>query len=76
MELSVHRFQPLLIDMGVDLSRRNVGVPEHLLNDAQIGAVAQQMRGKTVSEQMRINVLFQSGVSRFLFHDLPDSRGR
>ena len=72
----MHGFQSLLIDMGVNLRRRNVGMPEHFLNNAQIGAVAQQMSGETVPEQMRINVLFQAGVPRFFFHDLPDSGGR
>ena len=40
MKLVVHRFQPLLIDMRINLGRRNIGVPKHFLDDAQIGAVA------------------------------------
>ena len=40
MKLVVHRFQPLLIDMRVNLRGRNVGVPKHFLDDAQIGAIA------------------------------------
>ena len=76
MKLAVHGFQSLLIDVRIDLRCRNVGVAEHFLDDAQIGAVAQQVRRETVPEQMRVNVLFQAGVPRFLFHDLPDTRGR
>jgi len=49
MELSMDSFEPLLIDVGVNLCRGNIGVAEHFLDDAQIGAVAEQMRGKTVS---------------------------
>jgi hypothetical protein len=48
MKFPVNRFQPLLIHVGINLRRRNVGVPEHFLNDPQIGAVAQQMRRETV----------------------------
>ncbi len=59
--------------MGVDLRRRNVGVTEHFLNDAQIGAVPQQMRREAVSQKMGVNALFESGVSRMFFHDLPDA---
>ena len=72
----MHRFQTLLIDVRVNLGRRNVGVAEHLLNDPQVGAVAQQVRREAVPEQMRINIFFQACVARFFFHDLPDSRGR
>ena len=61
----MHSFQALLIDMCINLRRRNVGVAEHLLNDAQIGAVAQQMRREAVPEQVWINILFQPSVPGF-----------
>src|SRR5207244_5627989 len=64
MKLSMHCLQPLLIDVRINLRRRDVGVPKHLLNDAQIGAIAQQMRREAVPEQMRITVLFQARVAR------------
>ena len=72
----MHCFQALLIDVGINLRRRNVGVAEHFLNDAQVGAVAQQMRREAVPEQMRINILFQPSVPGFFLNDLPDPRGR
>ena len=56
MELSMYRFEPLLIDVGVNLRCGDIGVAEHVLDDAQIGAVTEQMRGKAVPEQVRINV--------------------
>jgi hypothetical protein len=40
MILVMDRLQPLLIDVRVNLRRRNVGVPEHLLNNSQIRTVA------------------------------------
>jgi hypothetical protein len=76
MKLSMNGLQPLLVDMSVNLRRRNVGMSEHLLDDPEIGAVAEKVRRKTVSEQMRIDVRFQAGMPRMLFHNLPDSRGR
>jgi hypothetical protein len=36
-------------NMRVNLRRRNIGVSEHLLNRANIGAVLNQMRRKTMS---------------------------
>ena len=57
MKLSVYGLKPLLIDMGVNLRCGNIRVAEHFLDDAQVGAVPQQMRRKTVPEKMGINVL-------------------
>ena len=74
MKLPVYGLKPLLIDMGVNLRCRNICVAEHFLNDAQVGAIAQQMRRKTVPEKMGINVLLQPGVPRTFFYDLPDAR--
>jgi hypothetical protein len=48
MKLPVHGLQPLLVHVRVNLRRRNVRVPEHFLDDPEIGAVAQQMRRETV----------------------------
>jgi hypothetical protein len=39
MKFPVHRFQSLLIDMRVNLGRRDIGMAEHLLNDAQVSAI-------------------------------------
>jgi hypothetical protein len=41
MKLPMHSFQSLLIDMRIDLRRRNIGVAEHFLDDPKIGAVPQ-----------------------------------
>jgi hypothetical protein len=73
MKLPVHSFQSLLIDMRIDLGRGNIGMPEHFLDDAQIGAVPEEVRREAVTQKVRINVLFQSRASRMFFHDLPDT---
>ena len=74
MKLAMHSLQPLLIDMGVDLRRRYVGVAQHLLDDSQICAVAEQVRCEAVPQKVRINVLLQSSPPRVLFNDLPYAR--
>src|SRR6266436_1114572 len=76
MKLPMNSFEPLLIDMRVDLRGRNIGVAEHLLNNPQIGAVPEQMRRETMPEKMRVNVLLQSSPSCVFFHNLPDARCR
>jgi hypothetical protein len=37
-------------DVGIDFRRADVGVAEQFLDDPQIGAVLQQMRGETVAQ--------------------------
>ena len=70
----MHGFQSLLIDVCINLRRRNVGVTKHFLDDAQIRAIPQQMRREAMSQKVRVNVLFESGALRMLFYDLPDAR--
>jgi hypothetical protein len=40
MKLVMHRLQSLLVDVGVNLRGRDIGMSEHFLDDAQVGAVA------------------------------------
>ena len=75
MKTAMHRFQSLLVDVRVNLRRRNVGMPEHLLDDPEIGAVAEQMRRKTVPQQVRVDVGLEPGTLCVRFYDLPDARG-
>jgi hypothetical protein len=42
----MHCLQSVLVDMGVNLSRGDVGVTEHFLDDPQIGSVSEEMRCK------------------------------
>ena len=74
VKLPVHSFEPLLVDVGVNLRRRNVSVAQHFLDDPQIRAVAEQMRREAVPQKVRIDVLFQSGALRMFLYDLPNAR--
>ena len=74
MKSPMHRFQPLLIDMRIDLRRRNIGVAQHFLNNPQIGAVPKQMRRETVPEKVRVNIFLEPRALRVFFYDLPDAR--
>ena len=56
MKLAVHRLEPLLVDVGVNLRGRDVGVAEHLLDDPQVRAIAEQVGGEAVPEQVRIDI--------------------
>src|SRR5580658_10599519 len=45
--------QPLDIDMGIDLRRRDVGMSQHLLYAAQIRPMGQQMRRERMAQHVR-----------------------
>ena len=50
MKLSMHSLEPLLVDMGINLCGRYIRVAEHLLDDAQVSPIAEQMRGEAVAQ--------------------------
>ena len=45
--------QPLLDDMGIDLRRGDIGMPEQLLHRAKIGAALKEMAGESVAKDVR-----------------------
>src|SRR5947207_1503192 len=53
MELVVNAPQALARDVGVDLRRRDVGVAEHRLERAQVGATFEQMRREGMAKDVR-----------------------
>ena len=53
----VSRSQMRVSDVRVNLRRRNVGVSEHLLHRTNIGAILNQMRGETMAQSVRRNIL-------------------
>ena len=50
MKLAVDLLQPLLINVSVNLGRRDVGVPQHFLDYPKISAIIQQMGSEAVPQ--------------------------
>jgi hypothetical protein len=48
-------------DVGIDFGGGDGGVAEEFLDDAEISAVLEQVRGEAVSEHMRSDVTFDAG---------------
>ena len=49
----VHQFdQPSAVDMGIDLRCPNIGMAQHRLQSAQVRAAFQQMRRKSMTQNM------------------------
>ena len=51
--LRVQRFQSCARDVGINLRGRNIGVAKQQLDNSQIGAVIQQVRGERMTQSMR-----------------------
>ena len=71
MERFVDLLQTALVDVGVNLSRRDIRMPEHFLDDAKVGPVAQQVRGETMAQHMRMHV--QPDHFRSTMDNLPNA---
>src|ERR1041385_863700 len=53
VEAVVDPAEPRLEHVRVDLRGRQIGVPEHQLDRAQVGAVLEQVRGERVAQDVR-----------------------
>ena len=62
--------------MGIDLRRRNVGVSEHFLDNAQVGAAGQKMGCEAMPEKVGIDICFETCARRVTFDELPNALWR
>ena len=62
--------------MGVDLRRRNIGVAEHRLQGAQIGAAFEQMGGEGMAQRVGCHALFDAGSQGVIANQFPESLAR
>src|SRR5690242_16086084 len=65
----VHLFEPIERDMGVNLGRGDVGVPQNRLHSAQVGAVPDHVCGATVAQHVWTRLL----IGLRFAHDAPHS---
>ena len=63
-------------DVGVDFGGADGGVAEEFLDDAQVGAVLEQVGGEAVPEHVGGDVPFHAGVADAVFDALPQGDGR
>lgn len=64
--------QMALADVGIAIGRRDIGMPKHLLDDAQVGAVFQKVGRKRVAQGMRRDFLIDSRGFRKELDPFPD----
>src|SRR5688500_104235 len=73
MRSEVQLATPPIGSVGVELGGREVGMAEHLLDAAEVGAALEQVGGERVAQQMRVDALgLQAG---FLGQPAEDEEG-
>jgi hypothetical protein len=55
--------QPAAFHVRIDLSRRDICMPQHRLNGSQIGSSFQQVRGKGMPQHVRRDRFGNTGAS-------------
>lgn len=73
VEFFDHGLEAAFFDVGVNLRGRDVGVAEEFLNDAQVGAAAEQVGGEAVAHKMGVDIRFDTGAGGVLFDELADA---
>jgi len=72
MRLIVGLLEPIGRHVGVNLCRREAGMPEEGLQAAEVRAVVEQMSGEAVTELMRTDGGGQTNLSEVFLHSTPD----
>jgi uncharacterized protein (UPF0210 family) len=75
MEFLVDVAEALAGDVGVDFGGADGGVAEEFLDDAQIGAVLEEVGGEAVPEHVGGEVSFNAGAAGAVFDALPEGDG-
>ena len=73
MKTAVEFMEAFFLDMGIDLGRRDVGVAQKFLNDAEVGAVFEKVGGVRVPHEVGEDALIDASGSCPLADDLPDA---
>lgn len=63
----------LLVQVGIDLSGRDVGVTQELLNDSEVGSAFEEVGGEGVAQEVGIDFVGESGLFGSFFDDLSHS---
>ncbi len=65
--------EAVLVDVGVDLGGGDIGVAEHFLDDAEVGAVVEEVGGEAVAELVGMDFLGEASSGGAFVDDLFDA---
>lgn len=66
-------FKTVGVDMGIDLGRGYIGMSQHHLDRAQIGATRQEMGGKGMAQDMRADLFVDTSGQGYFPNNLPET---
>ena len=69
----MHLLQPRAIDMGINLRRRDIGVAEHGLHRAQVGAAFEQMGRERMAQGVRRDSFVDAGGQSVAANQFPEA---
>jgi len=69
----MNRFESRPVDVRVNLRRGNIGVAEHGLDRAQIGASFEQVGGKGMAQRMRLHFFVDARQQGVTTNELPET---
>jgi hypothetical protein len=76
MELVVNPAQPFAADVGVDLCRRDLAVPEHQLDGPEVGPALEEVRREGVPQDVRADLGGDPGRPGVPLQEFPKSLPR
>ena len=76
VRFEIHLAQPIRRQVGVDLGRTDVGVPEHLLQRTQIAAAGEQMSGERVAQRVGAHPVLEARAPGMPLNDLVEPLAR
>ena len=65
--------EAILVDVGVELGGGDVGVAEHFLDDAEVGAVVEEVGGEAMAELVGMDFLGEASGGGAFVDDLFDA---
>jgi len=76
MELVVNPAQPFAADVGVDLGRRDLAVPEHQLDGPEVGPALEEVRREGVPQDVRADLGGDPGRQGVPLQEFPKPLAR
>ena len=70
MEAKVRLFEPFLVNVRVNLRGGDIRVAQHLLDDPQVCAVVEKVRGEAVPQRVRRNAFGDARVTVQMCFDI------
>ena len=72
MILFERRLHPRSVHMGISVGCPNVLMPQHFLDEPEVGSILQEMSRKTMSQSVRRDRLGDAGALRIGFDPRPN----